>query len=413
VAVEGDARPYTGSTEVRTVGAEPEENMKSGDCFGLATLTALLLLLPGGTSSHAQAQTIAPGQATQQRYLLLVTFYDLAGVGRIAGLNASPFDGIAVPVVDSYYSGPSPSFEQIESNFAVLQKQTQRQLWPWVFINRMVGSDGSNTQANSPEFRKIKILDLDDIAGAQGAFLSLWRSALREARAAKIPGVVLDMEFYNNYAAYSVANVARWRGVPVNEVESALRQVGGRMAQVACEEFPDAIIWTLFSGLSPARYVLNISEQDSTSRYILLGMMDEIRQHHAGMTLIDGGEDSLGYCHKSAVALGEDISARHERFMTLLQEDVGTLELGGTIALWRDGVRRDDWLLSGRCGASDVKQPQEFAPYLKLLFQNYRFVWIYAPIAGHWDPLNPDESVLLNRVLLDAKANAQKVAIGK
>ncbi len=372
-------------------------------CCLLAAI-ALVFSSTGGASQ----QTGQSAGRVDSPYLLLVTFYDLTGAGRLSTLNGSPFDGVAVPVVDAYYSGPELPFAKVQSNFASLQQQTRKQLWPWIFINRMVGPEDAHDERSASDSRKSKALDLDDSVGARTAFLDIWRLALREAKSSGTPGVVLDMELYSNAEENSVSLVARQRSLAPDEVKKRLREIGYQMAGVASEEFPDAIIWTLVSGLSPARYVLNIAEQDSTCGYILQGMMDGIREHHSRMTVIDGGEDSLGYCHKSAVTLGEDISERLRRFTPLLQEYANTLTLGGTIALWRDSVSRSDWLLSGRCGSSDVKQPQEFTPYLRLLFQNYRFVWIYAPIVGQWDPLNPVESMPLNRTLLDAEASTPR-----
>jgi hypothetical protein len=373
----------------------------------LCRLLAAVALAFSSTEGASQQQSESAGRGDTP-YLLLVTFYDLTGAGRLSALNGSPFDGIAVPMVDAYSSGPELPFEKVQSNFASLQRETRKQLWPWIFINRMVGAKDTHEERSASNSHESKALDLDDSIGARTAFLNIWRLALREAESSGTPGVVLDMELYSNAEANSVSLVAKQRSLAPDEVKKRLREIGYQMAGIASEEFPDAIVWTLVSGLSPDRYVLNIAEQDSTCGYILLGLMDGIRERHSGMTVIDGGEDSLGYCHKSAVALGEDISERLRRFTPLLQDYANTLTLGGTIALWRDSASRSDWLLSGRCGSSDVNQPEEFTPYLRLLFQNYRFVWIYAPIDGHWDPLNSVESMPLNRTLLEAEASTPR-----
>ncbi|MFZ0338965.1 MAG: hypothetical protein WAL45_13090 [Terracidiphilus sp.] len=386
--------------------------MKRCGHFVLMTLTALAFPIAGSALRPPQ-ETAKPLEDVPSPYLLLVTFNDLTGADRLSSLDASPFDGIAVPVVDAYYSGPQLPFEQIQEHFASLQRQTRKQIWPWVFINRMLETGDAAAKTGAPDSDKVNTVDLDDSFGGRTAFLDLWRKALRQAQSTGIPGVVLDMELYSNRKAYSVSVVARQRSLAPNEARKELEEIGNQMAQIASQEFPDVIVWTLLSGLSPARYVLNSSEEDSTCRYILLGMLDGAREHHLKLTLIDGGEDSLGYCHESAAALKESILDRRQRFRSLCQEYGDALKLGGTIALWRDSASRTGWLRYGRCGASDVKQPQDFGPYLALLFQSYRFVWIYAAVAGQWDPLNQAESGPLNRMLGEAKGSVPAAATCK
>ena len=386
--------------------------MKRSGLFALAALTTLTFSNPGSALRPPQ-ETAKPSEDVPTPYLLLVTFNDLTGTNRLSALDASPFDGIAVPVVNAYYSGSQLPFEQIQANFASFQLQTRKQVWPWIFINRMVGTTDAPAKAGAADSDKINAVDLDDSFGGRTGFLDLWRKALRQAKSAGVPGVVLDMELYSNRKAYSVSVVARQRSLTPDEVKKQLQDVGNQMAQIASQEYPDAIVWTLLSGLSPTSHVLDYSEEDSTCGYILLGMMDGVRERHLKLTLIDGGEDSLGYCHKSVAALDEGISERLQRFTPLFREYGETLILGGTIALWRDSASRTDWLLHGWCGASDVKQPQDFVPYLKMLFQSYRFVWIYAATAGQWDPLSPAGGGPLNRVLEEAKRSAPTAAMQK
>lgn len=341
--------------------------------------------------------------AEKGSYLLLVTFYNSSGVERLATLDQSPYDGVAVPLVDAYDTGVPPRFQQVQARFAALHRQTYKHLWPWVFVNRMVGAGGSNPQANKPGFQKIKGLDLDGTDGAKRAFLDLWRSALRQAKTTKVPGVVLDMEFYNNYAAYSIANLVWERHLPAAKVKKQLRQIGDRMARTAGEEYPYARIWVLNTGLSSPNGLISTKANQSTRNYILRGLLDGARRRQLGLVVVDGGEESLGYCHHSASALRDAIQSRLKQYTPLLRDYQGTLQLGGTIALWRDAESRYGWLREGNCAVTDVQRPEDFSPYLNLLFANYRFVWIYAPIVGRYDPFDPVSSRRIDEVLSHAR----------
>jgi hypothetical protein len=271
----------------------------------------------------------------------------------------------------------------------------------------MIGTDGSNPHAGKPEFQKIKALDLDGSTGAQEAFLDLWRTALRQAKATTVPGVVLDMEFYNNQSAYFITNVARERMLPVSRVENQLHQIGDRMARIAGEEYPDARIWVLNAGLNPPNGLLRAKADQSTRSYLLRGLLDGTRKRHLGLVLVEGGEDSLGYCHKSAIALRDAIQSRFLLYEPLLRAYHSSLQLGGTIALWRDSESRFGWLRDGECAISDVQRPEDFIPYLKLLFESYRFVWVYAPFAGEYDPFDPVSSRRIDQLIRQAEISVR------
>lgn len=366
-----------------------------------AALLAFVFLVSGKVRQVQAGETSKV--AERGSYLLLVTFYNSSAVERLATLDQSPYDGVAVPLVDAYDTGVPPRFKQVQARFAALHRQTCKHLWPWVFVNRMIGTGDSNPQADKPEFQRIKGLDLDGSGGAQKAFLDLWRTALREAKTTKVPGVVLDMEYYNNYAAYSIANVAWERQLPAVQVEKQLRQIGDRMARTAGEEYPYARIWVLNAGLSSPNGLISTKANQSTRNYILRGLLDGARRRQFGLVMVDGGEESLGYCHHSVNALRDAIQSRLKQYASLLRDYQGTLQLGGTIALWRDAESRNGWLREGNCAVTDVQRPEDFSPYLNLLFANYRFVWIYAPVAGRYDPFDPASSKRIDEVLSHAR----------
>src|SRR5579884_2093446 len=262
---------------------------------------------------------------SSEPYLLLVSFY--RAEGQIHVLDDSPYDGVAVPVVDAYYSGPSPSFEQVQARFLSLERQTAKQVWPWLFFNRMVGPQAGHAATTKLNTRIINGIDLDGRAGARTAFLNLWRVSLRQAKRSGAPGIVLDMEFYNNPQAYSLEALAQQRSALPSALESQLRRLGSEMATIANVEFPNALVWTLVTGLTengppPA--------EASTRGYVLIGFLDAVRRHHFHLTLLDGGEDSLGYCHDSLSQLAAAIRSRNEESRHYLHAYGQALALAGT-----------------------------------------------------------------------------------
>ena len=122
---------------------------------------------------------------------------------KMAQFNRSPYDGLAVAFVDAYETSPVPSLVTMRAQITSWKNSAGKDIWPWVYLNRMIGADPSeegNPLTKTPYFQRFQGLDLEGKTGAQNDFLENWRDALRLAKETRVPGIVCDLEFYNNYA---------------------------------------------------------------------------------------------------------------------------------------------------------------------------------------------------------------------
>jgi hypothetical protein len=323
------------------------------------------------------------------RYLMLVNtaMATQMDASKIAQFNRSPYDALAVSFAPAYNTSPVPTPAAMQASIAGWKKSTRKDIWPWVYLNRMVGANDveRNPLTQVAYFQRFQGLDLDGKAGAQQDFLENWRNALRVARKTAVPGIVCDLEFYNNYKAYDVAELARMTSLAQPDALNSLRKLGARMADIAAEEYPGAILWFLFTGFTRDDYRLMEGRRYYlAATYIAEGLLDEIVQHRFKLRILSGGEVGLGYCHASLADLGAAIDKRAAAFAPLLQKYRGILELAGTMTLWSDRAAKKDWVAQGTCGASQASSVEDLIPYLELLFRSYRYNWIYgSPNGGY------------------------------
>jgi len=346
----------------------------------------------------------------QTTHLMLVTFLtaDLATLapGTLNEFEKSPYNALAVPVISSYFTGSIPTLQNIQPKLAEIKARTSKDIWPWVFINRMVGMDPGqkNVNAHTSYFQGIKGLDLEDRVGAQSDFLRAWRVALEVARELHAPGIVCDLELYNNPAAEDVFELARLTGKTAPEAIQLLQGLGTRLADITDEELPGGTVWFFFTGLHrPDFQVVDDRPYYRATSYVVLGMLMRIKQAGLRVSVISGGEIGLGYCHASIKQLQSDFEARLRAFRPHLEKYAGILFLGGTITLWRDASDKSDWLAQGSCAASPARNIEELKPYLRDLLRHYTYVWVYAAVAaGGYNPFDPLTAPRFNAVIQQA-----------
>ena len=143
-----------------------------------------------------------------------------------------------------------------------------------------------------------------------------------------------------------------------------------------------------------------------TPAYIILGLLDEIRNKKYPLTVISGGEVGLEYCSFSLDHLKRKIQGRAKDFDQNLQSYRGTLELGGTIILWPDRESKTEFMTQGPCGRSDAATVEELQPYLELLFSTYKYNWLYGTHNSGYDPFNASTAPRFDSVIRKAKTNA-------
>ena len=364
--------------------------------------------------SAATASTTASNRLGNH-YLMLVNtaMANQMDAPKLAQFDRSPYDGLAVSFLNAYDTSPVPSPALMEAQIANWKESANKQIWPWVYLNRMIGANDAegNPLTKARYFQRFQGLDLDGKAGAQNDFLESWRNALRLAKETRVPGIVCDLEFYNNYKAYDVAELARMTSKPQPDVLNLLRQVGARMADIAAAEYPGATLWFLFTGFTRPEYrVINGQPYYLAATYIAEGLLDQIQQHHLPLRVLSGGEVGLGYCHNSVDDLRQAIEKRAADFAPLLQKYNGILELAGTMTLWSDRSAKKDWVAQGACGTSSAASVEDLIPYMELLFRSYRYNWLYGSPNGGYFAFQSASALRFDAAIAQAKARAYVAA---
>lgn len=339
-------------------------------------------------------------------YLLLVCFATGQAAeftAKMAGvLTGSPYDGVAMMYRDPYDHGPDGRGDKAEE-FKRVARMTEKDVWPWVFLNRMVGAEPGKgitaKTAGAEHFGAIKGMDLDNATGDREAFLRTWRGAFRTARKAGAPGVVVDLEAYNNYDTYDTGYVAAASGKTLEETRAALRRLGADMADAAGREYPGAVVWTLFTAVDRERKSRGGGPDDYTTfAYIVMGLLERDIEAGYGLEVVSGGEWGVKYCSLDIDDLKRKIAGRAESFGRALAA-YPNLRLGGTIAPWPDAGMKQNWMLEGECGKCGAGGAEEFVPYFRELAGSYAYVWIYGASMAGYSPYDREVASVMDRAL--------------
>jgi hypothetical protein len=60
---------------------------------------------------------------------------------KMAEFDRSPYDGLAVSFADAYDTTPALPISPMKAQLANWKKSTAKEIWPWVYLNRMVGAN--------------------------------------------------------------------------------------------------------------------------------------------------------------------------------------------------------------------------------------------------------------------------------
>lgn len=350
-------------------------------------------------------------------YLLLVTFYSGGiknlGPARIDAINSSPYHGVAAQLAPASDTGKH-DYREYEESVKFLKSRAKKHIWPWVFWNRVVeldpgrGLSRAGKRAEKVYFRKIVGMDLYDKAGALGDFINLWTLALRLARELQSPGVVLDLECYNNRKCYRLRYLSERMGLKREELVTKLKSIGGLLTDIADREYPAATVWLFYSAFSsPLKSHKSPEQLDYRSvSYVIMGMLDRAKERESKLVVVSGGEIGLGYCRESLQELKIAAALRDARFAPFLAK-YPNLRLGGTIAPWHDAGLRKGFMTRKKCGRSSLKKIEDFEPLFEYLLSSYDYVWIYAAGAARYNPYNKKIAAIYNPVLERALAAAR------
>jgi len=365
-----------------------------------------VLLTANGALAREQQASAAPLGA---HYLLLVN----TAIARqlkpqdFSAFDASPYDGLAIAFHYNYDTAPVFSSKSMSAQLGEWKRLTGKDLWPWVYINRMLGAAeaASNERVDVPYFHKIRGIDLDDEAGARSDFLQIWKSALRTARENKSPGIVFDPEFYNDHKAYDPAEMARETGKSPEQLIAQLQELGAEMADAAAEQYKGAVLWFCFTGFTHKDFkTIGGKSYYPTPVYIAIGLLDQIQKRNYSLRVISGGEGSIGYCHETLRTFQEAIDRRATAFAPILGKYNGILELAGTITLWDERSSKSGFVAEGDCARASASTIEDLQPYLELMLRTYRYNWIYGSTNGGYFAFNPQRNTRIHRVISNARA---------
>jgi hypothetical protein len=354
--------------------------------FGLIAALSVGLFLAGLSR--------AKGKPLGDHYLLLVNtaYAPQLNAAKIAQFNKSPYDGLAVAFLHTYETSPVPSPEKMDEQIKEWKALTKKQIWPWVFINRLLGIDPANLHPYTSDayFKQIHGMDFDGKTGARGDFLQNWQNALQAARETQAPGIVFDPEFYNYQKEYEIPEMAKAIGKSPQETIAILRGLGAQMADLGAAKYPGAVLWFLFTGMTHPDYkVEDGASYYPSPSYITMGLLDEIQRKHLDLQVLSGGEGSIGYCHDSVEQFRTAIRKRESDYSVLLTKYTKILELAGTMTVWSDRSAKKGWVKEGMCETSSANTVEDLEPYLELLLQSYRYNWIYGSVDGGYFAFEP------------------------
>lgn len=344
------------------------------------------------------------------RYLLLVNtaIASMMTDEKLKQFDTSPYDGLAVAFLHAYDTSTVPTVDAMDARLAAWKADTSKAIWPWVYINRMLAIDPADANPYSKDvyFKKFDGADLDGKAGAQADFFSNWTNSIRAAHDSASPGIVCDLEFYNYQKAYEIPELAARIHQSPEQTVASLRALGTRMADAAAQQYPTAVLWFLFTGLTHPTYktVAGQSYYPAPS-YVVLGLLDEIQAKHLHLTVISGGEGSLGYCHESLQEFHTKIADRRDAFASHLARFGDSLELSGTLTLWSDKSAKRNWVNQFPCNVSPPATVEELQPYLELMLKSYRYNWIYGSMDGGYDAYKPEIATRFDAVIRKAVAS--------
>jgi hypothetical protein len=371
--------------------------------------------LQGGKSASGQQVSLAAAKNGKlgDHYLMLVNtaLAPLMTPAKFTQFDQSPYDGVTVAFWHAFDTSKVLTSGEMSAKISGWKRFTKKDIWPWVYVNRILGGDENDRSSDShyfrvPYFQHIRGADLDDTAGALTDFLQFWRNSLRAARDSHGPGIVLDLEFYNCHKEYEIGELAARTGKKPQEAVERLRQIGAQMADIAAAEYPGAVLWLFFTGFGyPELTRIDGQPFYGSPAYISMGLLDEIQKKGFRLTVLSGGETTLGYCRDSVQQLEQVIRKRATTFAPMLRKYEQSLELAGTMTLWSDRARKTGWA-KDICSTSEAATAEDLQPYLELLLRSYRYNWIYAATDVDYDAFAPQSAPRFDAVIRKAKARA-------
>ncbi len=291
-------------------------------------------------------------------------------------LESSPYNGTMLTPFSAYYDGPLTTLEEFMPILIALNElkaNSAKHIWPWIFLNRMIGYDPADP-GSRPYFRAINGIDLDNETGARDDFEEIFTLALAMAKELGAPGIVIDLEAYNcQNRIYHWEDLTYIRGETQEALVGKFRWLGRDLARLAGETFPDCTILFLFTA------------HDLTVTEIVIGLLEGIEERGLNVHVVNGGEMGLGYWSSSIEHLRRKILFREAATPEIFPYP-GIFSLGGTIAPYLNRTGVAAWL---NMNDPRIQTLRDFEPFFHEIFYAYDIVWVYASGGAGYRPFDP------------------------
>lgn len=313
-------------------------------------------------------------------------------------LAAGPFDGVSVAYVNAYHAD-DVDHNQIHRQLSDIAKQTNKDVWPIVFLNRIIGSGdldpSSKRFLEKRRFSDINGMELKDGSYALTQYIEILSNSVRFALE-KNSGIVIDIEPYNSKDAYDVRQLAKQLELSEHEVIALLSDLGRQMAKVVSHEKRLASqsnlkIMLLFSGLTTKKKMKDGVFLKRSVTYVVEGLLAQLSENDEDIEVISGGELSIGYCPKNIDTFKARESKRKKR-MEAYQNKYEFLGTSAPLVLWENKSKTEGWLNQGNCKNSEISSFGELETLAGNVFSTYPIVWVYGTGNSDYKPLMFNET---------------------
>jgi hypothetical protein len=340
-----------------------------------------LNLTPVLAAEAIEKQNVSIKEASKNTKTLTLAYFNSAVKGSIRyysqldhdsvqSAEEYPFDLYAITLNTADISNLK---HQIE-----LVRKSTKQFWPKIFLTHSLIKSSSSV---------LNVWDDELISVA----LNLLTVSLQLAVLSDADGIFLDLEAYNNRKNYSISYISQRTGRSEEEVIKGLKEFGQRLADNVQKQIKGMPfkVWLTFADF---QRIMKDGYRRSTN-YIVEGMLDRIVQNHYNITIIEGGEVSIGYVHLTSRNLDEKIRRHKHKLAPWVKKYAPHFILSGTMVLFKDYNDLGFWekyIKNTKIGKKiHTAKAKDSREELLVMLQNYTYVWIYwggNPIFDAFDP---------------------------
>jgi hypothetical protein len=300
---------------------------------------------------------------------LTFAYFNSAVKGRVR--NFSQLDRDSVQLAEEYpfdlyaVTLKTKNLSQLKHQMALAGK-SKKQFWPKIFVSNALIKSGSG------------VLDVWDAEATSDA-LNFMTASVRLAVLTNADGVFLDFEAYHNRKNYNISYISRRTGRSTQQVIKKLKEFGTSLAD-SVQKQSHGIPFHLWLTFADFQRRMQDGYHRSTN-YIVEGLLDRIVQKHYDITIIEGGQVSIGYVHLTPQHLAAKIKRHKQQLSPWVKKYAPHFILSGTMVLFKDYSDLGFWNkylkdVNMRKNLLDGKE-KDSREVLSVMLENYTHVWIY------------------------------------